>query len=122
MALGRRKRTRQAEVFVFTEELQCPASPFYTALNHLLEENDFDPFVEEACQDYYAERMGRPGLPPGVYFRLLMVGYLEGIGSERQLAWRCADSHSLRAFLGYGLTERVPDHSTISKTRRLLKL
>ena len=103
-----------------TEEIQRPASPFYTALNHLLEENAFDPFVEDECQDYYAERMGRPGLPPGVYFRLLMVGYLEGIGSERQLAWRCADSHSLRAFLGYGLTERVPDHSTISKTRRRL--
>ena len=104
---------------MYTEEIPTPASPYYTALNLLLEENDFDTFVEAAGQAFYAKRMGRPGLPPGRYFRLRMVGYLEGIGSERQLAWRCADSHSLRAFLGYDLTERVPHHSTISKTRRL---
>ena len=64
--------------------------------------------------------MGRPGLPPGIYFRLLMIGYFEGIDSERGIAWRAADSLALRDFLGLNLADAPPDHSTISRTRRLI--
>ena len=85
-------------------------------------ENGFDGFAEEACREFYAGNRGRPGVPPGVYFRMLMVGYLEGIGSERGIAWRCADSFSLREFLGYGLAENPPEHSTLSKTRKRLSV
>ena len=87
-----------------------------------MRENGFDGFAEEACREFYAGNRGRPGVPPGVYFRMLMVGYLEGIGSERGIAWRCADSFSLREFLGYGLAENPPEHSTLSKTRKRLSV
>ena len=97
-------------------------NPFYAALDKLLRESGFDEFAEETCREFYAERMGRPGLPPGVYFRMLMAGYLEGIGSERGIAWRCRDSISLREFLGYGLAKTPPEHSTLSKTRKRLSL
>ena len=97
-------------------------SPFYRGLDRLLRENGFDGFAEEACREFYAGNRGRPGVPPGVYFRMLMVGYLEGIGSERGIAWRCADSFSLREFLGYGLAENPPEHSTLSKTRKRLSV
>ena len=97
-------------------------NPFYAALDKLLRKSGFDEFAEETCRESYAERMGRPGLPPGVYFRMLMVGYLEGIGSERGIAWRCGDSISLRKFLGYGLAKTPPEHSTLSKTRKRLSL
>src|SRR3979411_1084502 len=77
----------------------------------------FDLFVETACQPYYAPKMGAPSVPPGRYFRMHMVGYFEGIASERGIAWRCSDSMSLREFLRLGSREEVPDHSRLSKTR-----
>jgi transposase len=101
---------------------RSPGHPFYDRLNKLLIENEFDRFVEDRCREFYASNKGRPSMPPGVYFRLLMVGYFEGIGSERAIAWRCADSRSLSSFLGYEPTETTPNHSTLSRTRRLLDL
>ena len=94
--------------------------PFYERLNELLEETGFDSFVEERCRRFYAAKMGRPSLAPGVYFRLLLIGYFEGLDSERGIAWRAADSLGLRRFLRIGLEEAPPDHSTISRTRRLI--
>jgi transposase len=91
-------------------------------LNELLDEHGFDRFVEGECKQFSADKMGRPSLSPGMYFRLLLVGYFEGIDSERGIAWRAADSLSLRRFLTIGLDEIVPDHSTISRTRRLIAL
>src|SRR5262249_51532522 len=85
-------------------------------------EHAFDDFVEGQCASFYAETMGRPGLPPGIYFRLLLIGYFEGIDSERGIAWRAADSLALRDFLGVALEDDPPDHSTISRTRRLIAL
>ena len=96
--------------------------PFYQKLNGLLAEHGFDDFVEAQCQSFYAEKMGRPSLAPGQYFRLLLLGYFEGIDSERGIAWRAADSLAVRSFLGLALTEAAPDHSTISRTRRLIDL
>jgi transposase len=96
------------------------AHPFYEQLNRVLEERGFDEFVEQQCAGFYAEKMGRPSLAPGRYFRLLLIGYFEGIDSERGIAWRAADSLALRGFLGVGLNEMPPDHSTISRTRRLI--
>ena len=92
------------------------------ALDKLLREDGFDEFAEEACAEFYAGNVGRPGIPPGVYFRVLMVGYPEGISSERGIAWRCRDSFSLREFLGYDPTENPPDHSSLSKTRKRLSV
>jgi transposase len=122
MAMGTRKqRQRQEELWVATATLACPAShPFYERLNRLLDECQFDDFVERLCKPFYAETLGRRGLAPGIYFRLLMVGYFEGIDSERGIAWRAADSLGLRKFLRIALDEAVPDHSTISRTRRLM--
>jgi transposase len=94
--------------------------PFYERLNRGLDNNQFDEFVERSCERFYAETMGRPGLTPGVYFRLLMVGYFEGIDSERGIAWRASDSLSIRSFARIALDEPVPDQSTISRTRRLI--
>ena len=122
MAIGRRRKRGQQEMFVAASEIRALANPFYRALNKLLDEAGFDDFAEEACREFYAEKRGRPGIPPGVYFRMLMVGYLEGIGSERGIAWRCADSISLREFLGYGLAKNPPEHSSLSKTRKRLSL
>src|SRR5690606_1749750 len=99
-----------------------PGHPFYRKLNEILDEQGFDGYVESECSRFYAERMGRPSLPPAVYFRLLMVGYFEGIDSERGIAWRLADSITLREFAGYRLSDATPDHSTISRTRRLMDL
>ena len=82
----------------------------------------FDAFVEAQCASFYAETMGRPGLPPAIYFRLLLIGYFEGIDSERGIAWRAADSLALRDFLGLNLADAPPDHSTISRTRRLIDI
>lgn len=121
MAMGSKVSEQQQPLFVAQSALaRSPGHPFYDRLNGLLREADFDRFVEQRCAGFYAETMGRPGTPPGVYFRMLMVGYFEGIGSERGIAWRCADSLALRSFLGYGLDEMPPDHSTLSRTRRLL--
>jgi transposase len=122
MAMGtRQQRQRQEELWVPTAALARPAShPFYDRLNRLLDECHFDEFVEGLCERFYAETLGRPGLAPGIYFRLLMVGYFEGIDSERGMAWRAADSLGIRAFLRIALDEAAPDHTTISRTRRLI--
>ena len=122
MAVGRMPGERQEELFIAASAVRALDNPFYAALDKLLRKSGFDEFAEEACREFYAARMGRPGLPPGVYFRMLMVGYLEGIGSERGIAWRCRDSISLREFLGYGLAKTPPEHSTLSKTRKRLSL
>ena len=96
--------------------------PFYKKLNQLLAEAKFDEWIERRCQQYYAqeEKRGQPSIPPGQYFRMLMVGYFENIDSQRGIAWRCADSLSLREFLGVPLNEMTPDHSTMSNTRKRL--
>ena len=121
--MGKRKRARQPTMWVATTALPTAAShPFYARLNQLLAEHGFDDFVEGLCASFYATTMGRPGLPPGIYFRLLMIGYFEGLDSERGIAWRAADSFALRDFVGLGLDEAPPDHSTISRTRRLIDL
>src|SRR5258705_4287290 len=122
MAMGRRKkRVRQEGLWTPTAALPVSAShPFYERLNQILDEKKFDEFVEAICADFYAGEVGRPGLSPGIYFRLLMVGYFEGIDSERGIAWRASDSLSIRWFVGIALDEGVPDHSTISRTRRLM--
>jgi transposase len=117
----RRGRRRQEELWVATASLARPAShPFYERLNGLLDECGFDDFVENICRSFYTENIGRPSLTPGMYFRLLMVGYFEGIDSERGIAWRAADSLAIRAFLGIALDESAPDQTTISRTRRLM--
>jgi transposase len=122
MAMGRRrKRMRQEHLWTRPASLPVSAShPFYERLNRVLDENKFDDFAEGLCERFYAEAMGRPGLAPGIYFRLLMVGYFEGIDSERGIAWRASDSLSIRSFVRIALDETVPDHSTISRTRRLM--
>ena len=121
MAMGRRTSEQQEPLWLPTANLlDSPGHPFYQRLNDLLREHEFDRHAEDLCQGFYAPTMGRPGLAPGVYFRCLMVGYFEGIDSERGIAWRCADSLSLRRFLGIGLDQQMPDHSTISRTRRLI--
>ena len=117
----RKQQEQQEELWIATAELpRSGGHPFYERLNALLEEAGFDDFVEERCRKCYAPKMGRPSLVPGMYFRLLLIGYFEGLDSERGMAWRAADSLALRAFLRIGLNEAPPDHSTISRTRRLL--
>src|ERR1700675_5065594 len=122
MAMGtRRRRQRQERLWISHQELaKGPGHPFYKRVNELLETERFDEFAEKECARFYAENNGRPSLTPGIYFRLLLVGYFEGIDSERGIAWRAADSIGLRKFLGVGLDEQTPDHSTISRTRRLI--
>jgi len=121
MAIGKRKSTRQQDLWVATSELTRSAGhPFYERVNRLLAGAGFDAFVEARCAKFYAEKMGRPGLAPSVYVRMLLVGYFEGLDSERGIAWRCADSLALRSFLGLNLTESPADHSTVSRTRRLI--
>jgi transposase len=121
MSLGKRgPHEKQAPIWIEASRLATPAGhPFYERLNHLLNKRGFDSFAESACQRFYA-KVGRPGLAPGVYFRALLVGYFEGIDSERGIAWRTADSLALRSFLGFELSQTTPDHSTISRTRRLI--
>ena len=120
--MGRRQdRDRQEGLWVaYTEVASSPGHPFYERLNGVLESEGFDGFVEKRCAKFYAAQFGRPSLTPGIYFRSLLIGYFEGIGSERGIAWRLADSLALRRFLGIGLDESTPDHSTLSRTRRLL--
>jgi transposase len=120
--MGKRKPKQQA-LWVSIAEIPTPAShPFYSRVNQVLDEHGFDRKVEFLCKRYYTPVMGRPSVAPGVYFRLLLVGYCEGIDSERGICWRAADSLSLRQFLGFELTEDTPEHSTMSRTRRLLSL
>jgi transposase len=122
MAMGTRKhRQRQEELWITHAELAtAPGHPFYERVNELLDAEKFDEFAEKECTGFYAENNGRPSRPPGTYFRRLMIGYLEGLDSERGIAWRAADSLALRQFLRIGLDEQTPNHSTISRTRRLI--
>src|SRR5258705_10263701 len=122
MGMGtRRRRQRQEQLWISHNELaKGPGHPFYKRVNELLEMKQFDEFAEKECARFYAENNGRPSVTPGIYFRLLLVGYFEGIDSERGVAWRGADSMGLRKFPGIGLDEQTPDHSTISRTRRLI--
>ena len=122
MAMGKR-RQRQEALFVMANGLpKSPGHPFYWKLNELLAEAEFDRWIERRCERYYVthEKRGQPSIPPGVYFRMLLVGYFEGIDSQRGIAWRCADSLSLRQFLGVPLDELTPDHSTLTVTRNRL--
>jgi transposase len=121
MAMGTREQDDQGSFWIPTSALPMAAShPFYEQVNRILDGRDFDGFVEDLCRKFYHERMGRPSLAPAVYFRLMLIGYFEGIDSERGMAWRVADSLGLRRFLGYSLTDSTPDHSTISRNRRLI--
>jgi len=119
MALGKRK-PKQDELFIATANLVTgPGHPFYTKLNEVLAEAGFDDFVERLCAEYYKEG-GRPGIPPGVYFRMLFIGYFEGLDSQRGIAWRCADSLALRTFMGIALTEDTPVHASMTIIRQRL--
>ena len=119
MAIGRRT-PKQDELFIPTAQVATgPGHPFYTKLNAVLAEAGFDQFVETLCQPHYKEG-GRPGIPPGIYFRMLFIGYFEGLDSQRGIAWRCADSLGLRAFLGFRLTEETPVHVSMTMIRRRL--
>jgi transposase len=122
MAMGkRRRRPKQAPMWVATQDLpRSAAHPFYARLNQILDKADFDGHVESLCHGFYADEVGRPGLPPGRYFRMLLLGYFEGLDSERAIAWRAADSLGIRSFLGLEVHEAPPDHSTVSRTRRLI--
>lgn len=123
MAMGRRRKERQGQLWVEAQRMsKGPGHPFYGRLNQILATSGFDIYVEQVCKRFYAKAMGRPSLPPSVYFRLMLIGYFEGIDSERGIAWRVADSLTLREFLGYEPTDTAPDHSTISRNRRLIDL
>src|SRR5687767_1896263 len=118
-----RQGDRQDDLMVTWSEMpRSPGHVFYDRLQEVLVGAGFDGFVEDSCRAYYAKTMGAPSLPPGRYFRMHLVGYFEGIDSERGLEWRCADSLSLREFLRLGTTEPVPDHSWLSRTRSRLPL
>jgi transposase len=121
MAMGTRDG-EQEELFITHQQLRSQSHPYYQAVNKVLVEKGFDRFAEKTCAKFYAKKMGRPSMAPGVYFRCLLLGYFEGIDSERGIAWRAADSLSLRDFLGIPASKVTPDHSTISRTRRLLDL
>lgn len=124
MAMGKmRGGVKQGLMWVAGSDLPRSAGhPFYEGLSGVLRAGGFDEFAESECAKHYAPRLGRPGLLPGRYFRLLLVGYFEGLGSERGIAWRAQDSLSVREFLGLGIEESGPDHSTISRTRRLISV
>ena len=118
--LGRRLPPPTDLVIALKDLPPPPANPFYTRLNTLLDEADFEPFVEDLCRPYYTEGFGRPGVPPGVYFRMLFLGYFESLDSQRAIAWRCADSRSAHAFLGLPQHKATPDHSSLTKIRKRL--
>jgi len=118
--LGRRLPPPTDLVIALKDLPPPPANPFYQRLNTLLDEAGFEPFVEALCRPYYAEGFGRPGVPPGVYFRMLFFGYFEGLSSQRAIAWRCADSRSAHAFLGLPQHRATPDHSSLTKIRKRL--
>jgi transposase len=118
MSMGHRKDEEQGQMFIAISDLPSTAGhPFYEKLNEALRVIGFDAKVEAACQKFYHESVGRKGIAPGVYFRMLLIGYFEGIDSERGIAWRVADSLSLRRFLGYPLGDETPDHSSLSRIR-----
>lgn len=119
----RQSQEKQEEIWIANAELaRSPGHPFNQRLNKLLESEKFDEYEEDLCREFYAEKMGRRGLAPGIYFRSLLIGFFEGIDSELESGgeWRVADSLALRQFVRIGLTEQTPDHSTISRTRRLI--
>src|SRR5450755_1735203 len=121
MAMGRRKlRERQEGLWYEAELPTAPGHPFYKRLNEILDKAGFDRFCEANCAEFYHETLGRPSQVPGLYFRVMMIGFFEGLDSERGIAWRLADSLTLRQFLSIGLDEKTPDHVTISRTRRLI--
>jgi transposase len=123
MAMGKRETEQQQDLFVTHDKLpRSPGHVFYDKLNALLREGGFDAHVEALCEPYYSKGKGRPSVPPGVYFRMLLVGYFEGINSQRGIAWRCSDSLSLRKFLGIPLGDDSPDHSSLSYIRNRLPL
>jgi transposase len=123
MALGRRKARRQADFWIPTADLpRSPGHPFCEQLNQVLAAAGFDRFCEDSCRKFYHARLGRPSVPPGVYFRMLLVGYFEKLPSERQIAWRCADSLSLRAFLGLAPGAGSPDDSSLNRSRLRIDL
>jgi len=119
MALGKRK-PQQEELFIPRAKVAAgPGHPFYSKLNEVLAQAGFDEFVEKLCARYYKEG-GRPGIPPGVYFRMVLIGYFEGLDSQRGIAWRCADSLGLRTFLGIAITEDTPVHASMTIIRQRL--
>ena len=122
MALGKRKREQQGLWVATTDLPKSPGHPFYQKLNQLLAEAHFDDWIENRSRPHYAETMGRPSIPPGMYFRMILVGYFEGIASQRGIAWRCSDSRSLAEFLGVPANEATPDHSSMSRTHKRLPL
>jgi hypothetical protein len=119
MSLGTLNLSRRSRA-----ESVVPGAPFrssfYEKLESALEAEGFDREIEELAHPYYARRRGRRSIPPGIYFRMLFVGAIEGIASQRELAWRCGDSLSLRRFLGFGANDPTPDHSTLTLLRRRL--
>jgi transposase len=121
MAMGTREmRQRQEDLWYGGELPTAPGHPFYKRLNEVLDNAKFDSFCETSCATFYHQKLGRPSLPPGQYFRIMMIGFFEALDSERGIAWRLADSLTLRQFLSIGLDEKTPDHVTISRTRRLI--
>lgn len=122
MSMRKRPQERQEAWIATTDLPKSPGHPFYGKLNELLAEAGFDRWVEDRCAAYYAEALGRPSIPPGVYFRMIFVGYFEGIGSQRGIAWRCSDSRSLQQFLGLPPTEATPEHSSLTRVHQRLPL
>ena len=123
MSMKSRSQGRQEGLWIASSAVPTsPGHPFYEKLEKVLGAEGFDSFVESECADHYAEEKGRPSIPPGVYFRMLMIGYFERIDSERGISWRCADSLSLRRFLGTGMDERTPHHSSLTRIRQRLPL
>ena len=119
--MQRRRGSKQGELWIPTQDLApSPGNPFYDRLNSVLSECGFDRMVEDLCEEHYSKTQGRPSIPPSVYMRMLMIGYFEGLDSEREIAWRCADSLSLRRFLGFSLSDSTPDHSSLSRIRQRL--
>lgn len=119
MSIGTTAPTQQQPLYIDARHLaELPGHPFYDKLNTILARNNFDAYAAEKCAAFYAPGKGRPSVPPGVYFRMLLVGYFEQLTSLREIAWRCADSLSIRAFLSYPLDKPTPDHSTIARIRR----
>lgn len=120
MSMGRRKGSEQGSIWIDASELvRVEAQTFYRGLNELLKRHKFDAFTEDLVErSGIFQDGGRPSIPPGVYFRMLLLGFFEGLTAERAIAWKCEDSLSLREFLGYPLTKATPDHSTLSGLRR----
>jgi len=120
MAIGKQKREQQEAWVARTDLPKSPGHPFYRKLNQLLAAAGFDAWLETLCRPYYADQQGRPSIPPGTYFRMILIGYFEGLASQRGIAWRCHDSRSLAEFLGYGPTEETPDHSSLTRIHQRL--